>query len=310
MIGPPGSGKTMLARRLPTLLPAPNAAELLEIASIASAAGLMPRGGLGRLGRPFRAPHHTASAVAIIGGGVPIRPGEVTLAHHGALFLDELPEFRRDAIETLRTVIESGEVVIARAHARLRMPARPLVIAAMNPCPCGHHGDPGRLCRCTPERIERYRGRISGPLLDRFDLHLHVPRVAAGAIRKATRAEPSAEVRRRVEAARSRAQARGRLNTEALLAQTEERAITLLDRAVEQLGLSARAYVKALRVGRTIADLEGADSVERPHLAEAIQYRLLDRREIDAGRGRGRRPGSSPRRSPGTPESFENTKEG
>ncbi|HJK90095.1 MAG TPA: ATP-binding protein, partial [Polyangiaceae bacterium LLY-WYZ-15_(1-7)] len=281
MIGPPGAGKTMLARRLPTLLPTPDPEEALEIATVASAAGLRPPGSLEAAPRPFRAPHHTASAAAMVGGGEPVRPGEVTLAHRGVLFLDELPEFRRDVIETLRTTMETGEVAICRARQRVRMPAGPLVVAAMNPCPCGYAGDPERLCSCSPERVDRYIGRVSGPLLDRFDLHVMVPRVPTRDLRSAPRSEASAAVRARVEKARARREGRNATRPlETLFAETEDAALALLDRTVDALGLSARGYVKALRVARSIADLEGSARITSPHVAEAIQYRRLDRRPL------------------------------
>jgi len=279
MIGPPGAGKTMLARRLSTILPSPSETEALEIATIASAAGIRPPADLGSTERPFRAPHHTASAAAMVGGGQPIRPGEVTLAHRGVLFLDELPEFRRDVVETLRTTMTTGQVHIARALAHVRMPAAPLMVAAMNPCPCGYAGDPERLCTCSAPQIERYRSRISGPLVDRFDLHVVVPRVAARHLRRRDRGETSAVVRERVTAARAR-QTDAPDTLESLMAQTAESALAMLDHAVDALGLSARAYVKALRIARTIANLEAASRIDEAHVGEAIQYRILDRRQL------------------------------
>jgi len=278
LVGSPGAGKTMLARALPSILPPPTAEEALEIATIASTAGLRSAAVVAGRTRPFRAPHHTASATAIVGGGEPIRAGELTLAHRGVLFLDELPEFRRDAIETLRTTMEEGEVVISRARQRVRLPASPLVIAAMNPCPCGYHGDPTRFCGCGPSQIARYRGRVSGPLLDRFDLQVAVPRVSATAMRKAAPGEASSEVRRRVRAARARLGARtAGPSLQSLTAGVEAPALSLLELGVERLKMSARAYVKALRIAHTIAALDGAESVAPAHTAEALQYRVLDR---------------------------------
>jgi magnesium chelatase family protein len=278
LIGSPGAGKTMLARALPSILPPPSAEEALEIATIASSAGLRsPRILLGQE-RPFRAPHHTASAAAIVGGGEPIRAGELTLAHRGVLFLDELPEFRRDAIETLRTTMEEGEVVISRARQRVRLPAEPMVIAAMNPCPCGYHGDPTRHCRCGELQIARYRGRVSGPLLDRFDLQVAVPRVSARLMRKATPGESSQAVQQRVERARSRLErSDARNNLESLTCNVGQEALALLELGVERLKMSARAYLKALRVAHTIAALDASSEVLPAHTAEALQYRVLDR---------------------------------
>lgn len=286
MVGPPGAGKTMLARRLPGILPRPTREEAMELVAIASAAGL----GVGRrVRRPFRAPHHTASAPALVGGGDPIRPGEVTLAHGGVLFLDELPEFARPAIEAFRTIMEEGEVIVARAGGRAQMPAGALVVAAMNPCPCGYDGDPTRLCRCTPSAIERYRGRISGPMLDRFDLHVALPKVALRELRHEARAEPSAVVRARVEEARARL---ARLpdphqrSVAALLDALPADARELMVAAAEALGLSMRGVARAARVARTIAALEASPGVRADHVAEALSYRIFDRDE----------PGRSPDR--------------
>jgi len=284
MIGPPGTGKTMLAQRLPGLLPEPDRAALLEIASVASVAGLRPDG---PPSRPFRAPHHSCSDAALVGGGDPIRPGEVTLAHGGVLFLDELPEFRRNALEALRPTMESGVAEIVRVRDRATMPARPLMIAAMNPCPCGYQGHKKRVCRCIPDQVERYRARISGPLLDRFDLHVALPTVDVDTLDKAPPGESSALVRGRVEQARSRARARtleqraqrssGEPELVRLARELEPLALRLLHQAMRELCLSLRAYVKVLRVSRTIADLAQSEAVGPDHVAEAVQYRLLDR---------------------------------
>lgn len=282
LIGPPGAGKTMLARRLPGVLPRPRPEDALEIATIQSAAGFGRGLGDGPIRRPFRAPHHTASAVALVGGGDPVRPGEVTLAHRGVLFLDELPEFARSAIEAFRTIMESGRAVVVRARERVEMPAAPLVVAAMNPCPCGYDGDATRLCACTPARIESYRGRISGPILDRFDLHVALPPVRLHQLRRHGGGEPSAVVRARVEQARGRLEASGQPTDRpiaALLEELEAEPRRLLIDAGEAMGLSMRGLTRATRVARTIAALDASDHVRPDHVAEALAYRLLDRNE-------------------------------
>ena len=283
-VGPPGSGKTLLASRLCGILPEPDDAEALEAASIASAShrGL----DVSRWKqRPFRAPHHTASAVALVGGGSDPRPGEISLAHHGVLFLDELPEWSRHALEVLREPLESGQVTISRAARQCEFPARFQLVAAMNPCPCGWAGDRSGRCRCSAESIARYRARISGPLLDRIDLHLQVPRLPPADLRgDAPAGETSTVVRERVLAARCRQQQRaGKANAHLSPSETlRDCTLTsadqaLLEQAMERLQLSARSMHRILRVARTIADLAGAGPIERPHLAEAIGYRQMDR---------------------------------
>lgn len=282
--GPPGTGKTMLASRLPGILPPLGRRELLDVAAVYSSAGLaLPSQ------RPFRAPHHSASPTALVGGGSNPRPGEISLAHRGVLFLDELPEFPRHALEILREPLESGEVRIARARASVSFPAAFQLVAAMNPCPCGYLGE--ARCRCTPNQVQRYRGKLSGPLLDRIDMHVEVAAISAGQLQDAPAGESSGEVRERVIAARSRqgerqhrinADLRGReLERHCRLAENERQ---LLRRSVDQLGLSARSYHRVLRVARTIADLSGAATIGCEHIAEALAYRNLDRRQaVGAG---------------------------
>ncbi|HST27420.1 MAG TPA: YifB family Mg chelatase-like AAA ATPase [Rudaea sp.] len=281
-VGPPGTGKTMLASRLPGILPPLTEAEALEAAAIRSVAGCGIDFHKWKM-RPFRAPHHTASAVALVGGGPVPRPGEISLAHRGVLFLDELPEYDRRVLEVLREPLESGHIVISRAARQAEFPAAFQLVAAMNPCPCGYAGDPSGRCACTPEQVRRYRTRVSGPLLDRIDLQIAVPRVPLAELGDAMPAgESSAIVRARVVAARERqlqraGKANARLsNREVLrdcaLAKSDR---SLLERALDKLGLSARAYHRVLRVARTIADLDGSERVATAHLTEAIQYRRL-----------------------------------
>ena len=284
LVGTPGCGKTLLASRLPGILPEASEAEALETAAIASISGRGLDPAQWRQ-RPFRYPHHTASAVALIGGGSHPRPGEVSLAHNGVLFLDELPEWNRHALEVLREPLESGTVSIARAARSTTFPARFQLVAAMNPCPCGWAGDRNGRCRCSADAVDRYRARISGPLLDRIDLHVQVPRLPPAELQGAAPAgESSAEVRARVVAARTRQlQRAGKLNAhldpgetlrDCALASAEQ---ALLEQAMERLQLSARSMHRILRVARSIADLAGSDGIERAHLAEAIGYRQLDR---------------------------------
>lgn len=283
-VGGPGSGKTMLARRLPGILPPLSDDEAMEVTRIHSVAGL-GGGGLLRT-RPFRAPHHSTTPAGLIGGGSGhLRPGELSLAHRGVLFLDELPEFPRATLEVLRQPLESGEVSVVRASGSVRFPACAIVVAAMNPCPCGYLGVPGRRCVCPIREVQRYRRRVSGPLLDRIDLHVEVAPVKLSALEDKACGEPSAAVRARVEAARARQAARlgeGRTNAQMTPAEArahaapDEEGRLLLAAAVEELGLSARAYERTLKVARTIADLEGAERVRGHHVAEALAFRQTE----------------------------------
>src|ERR1700751_5305730 len=289
MIGPPGAGKTMLAKRIPTILPPLNFAEALETPKVHSVAGVLPPG-LGLVGeRPFRSPHHTISDAGLIGGGAIPRPGEVALGHNGVLFLDRLAEFQGNVPGGMRAALEDGCVTIARAALSVSFPSRFMLAAAMNPCPCGFFGDPTRECHCSPVQIQRYVSKISGPLLDRIDIHIEVPAVKYKELRAPSPSEDSAAVRQRVIAARNRQTERYRADKKTYSnAQMMPKmirkycAITtegekLLENAITRLGLSARAHDRILKVARTIADLDEQANIEPRHLSEAIQYRTLDR---------------------------------
>lgn len=284
MVGPPGTGKTMLASRMPGILPSMTESEALETSIVNSIAQQNFDASLWGI-RPFRTPHHTASGVALVGGGSQPRPGEISLAHNGVLFLDELPEFSKHVLEVLREPLESGQIVISRAARQAEFPANFQLIAAMNPCPCGYQGDPSGRCHCSPEQIRRYRTKISGPLLDRIDLLIEVPNLPRLELREDNQRETSAQVRERVVKAREIqiqrfAKPNSRLNNREIeqicrLTEGDER---LLDTAIEQLGLSARAWYRILKVSRTIADLANKESIETSHLMEAITYRRLERK--------------------------------
>ncbi len=288
MVGPPGAGKTMLARRLPSILPPLSFEEALETSKVYSIMGRLPQGKALITARPFRAPHHTISDAGLIGGGSQPRPGEVSLAHYGVLFLDELPEFKRSTLEVLRQPLEEGRVTISRAATSLTYPGRFMLVAAMNPCPCGFYGDARRPCQCTPKQIAHYRARISDPLLDRIDIQIQVPAVKFQELAYGDSGDSSREFRDRVR--QTRDLQRGRFGQSKIYANAHmtTRMIKqfcplgpdsqrLLEVAMERLGLSARAYHRILKIARTIADLEGVESITTAHVAEAIQYRTLDR---------------------------------
>jgi len=287
MIGSPGSGKTMLAQRLPSILPPLTFEEAVEITKIYSVAGLLDRDEVLVGLRPFRAPHHTISDAGLVGGGQTPKPGEISLAHHGVLFLDELPEFRKNALEALRQPLENGAVTITRASMTASYPAQFMLVAAMNPCPCGYHGDPNRSCRCSPRQIRQYQARLSGPLLDRIDIHILVPSVRYRELTGPYSGESSEVIAQRVLRARKKQQQRVASDGTLCNARLSDRQISefcalddeshrLLEMAMERLGLSARAFTRILKVSRTIADLEDCEAILTRHVAEAIQYRSLD----------------------------------
>jgi magnesium chelatase family protein len=289
MIGPPGSGKSMLAKRLPTILPDLSFEEAGEITQVFSVAGLLNAGQTLVATRPFRAPHHTISDVGLVGGGQMPHPGEISLAHLGVLFLDELPEFKRNALESLRQPLEEGAITITRSSVTAGFPARFMLVAAMNPCPCGYFGDRYRTCRCLPQQIRQYQAKISGPLLDRIDMHIEVPSMKYRALTRSSESgETSAQVKRRVDQAREIQKKRfgdsgvvtnARMTEKQIrtYCEIDEASHEMMEMAVEKLGFSARAMNRVLKVSRTIADLDGEEHIQAAHVAEAIQYRSLDR---------------------------------
>ncbi len=289
MIGPPGSGKTMIAKRIPSILPDMTFEESLEVTKVHSIAGALSANSPLVAERPFRHPHHTISSVGLSGGGMNPRPGEISLSHNGVLFMDELPEFRRDALEAMRQPLEDGEVTITRSGGTATYPCSVMMVASMNPCPCGYYGDKTRECSCSQTKIMKYMGKISGPLLDRIDLHIEVPSVQYDELEAKEKGESSAEIKKRVNKARKiqtqRYEGMGIFSNSQLTPELMEsccalgeEANLLLKQAFESLGLSARAHNRILKVARTIADLAGSESIETEHIAEAIQYRALDKK--------------------------------
>jgi magnesium chelatase family protein len=291
MIGPPGSGKTMLAKRLPTILPDMNFEESIETTKIHSVMGLIPTDSALIVTRPFRNPHHTISDAGLIGGGQIPRPGEVSLSHNGVLFLDELPEFKKNVLEVMRQPLEEERVTISRAATSLTYPARFMLVAAMNPCPCGYYSDPNNECTCTIPQIQRYRSKISGPLMDRIDIHIEVPAVKYRDLASREAGESSREIKKRVDSAQRvqldrfkgmKIYCNAQMSNRHIkkFCQIDEASQKLLEMAIDKFGLSARAYTRILKVARTIADLEGQENIQPAHLSEAIQYRTLDRNLI------------------------------
>jgi magnesium chelatase family protein len=291
MIGPPGSGKTMLARRIPTILPAMSFDEAIETTKVFSVSGMLENGRALMALRPFRSPHHTISDVGLIGGGVTPKPGEVSLAHNGVLFLDELPEFKKNVLEVLRQPLEDGRVTISRSLVTLTYPSRVMLVAAMNPCPCGYLSDPVHPCVCTPIAIHRYRSRISGPLLDRIDIHIEAPAVTYRDLTGRGESESSRDIAARVERSRRLQLERYHGTRIHCNAQMTPRFIKkyceldadgsrMLELVTDRLGFSARTYTRILKVARTIADLGDSEEIREEHIAEAIQYRSLDRRSV------------------------------